>query len=222
MKLLSASVGKKILMAITGQVLVLFVIAHTIGNSTIYFDGLNAYAEHLHSLATLVWANRFVMLAVLSVHIFFGISLTLENQAANSQSYAVKKSRRASFASKNMIWTGSVIGAFLVYHLLHFTFQITNPETAALSNMDAAGRPDVNAMVIAGFQNITISIIYIISMAALLLHLSHGIQSTFQSLGLNNDNTLPVFEKAGSVMAYILFIAFILIPVVIVIGLMKG
>jgi succinate dehydrogenase / fumarate reductase cytochrome b subunit len=222
MKLLSASVGKKILMAITGQVLVLFVIAHIIGNSTIYFDGLNSYAEHLHSLAALVWANRFVMLAVLAVHIFFGISLTLENSAAAPRAYAVSKALRATFASKNMIWTGLVIGVFLVYHLLHFTFQVTNPETAALSNMDAAGRPDVAAMVIAGFQNITISIIYIISMAALLLHLSHGIQSTFQSLGLNNDNTLPVFEKAGSVIAYILFIAFILIPVVIVIGLMKG
>jgi succinate dehydrogenase / fumarate reductase cytochrome b subunit len=222
MKLLSASVGKKILMAITGQVLVLFIIAHTIGNSTIYFDGLNAYAEHLHALAALVWANRFVMLAVLSIHIFLGVSLTLENRTAKPQAYAVSKSLRATFASKNMIWTGLVIGAFILYHLLHFTFQITNPETAALRNMDAAGRPDVTGMVIAGFQNITISVIYILSMAALLLHLSHGIQSTFQSLGLSNDNALPVFEKAGSFMAYVLFIAFILIPVIIVIGLMKG
>ncbi len=222
MKLLTESVGKKVLMAITGQVLVLFVVAHVIGNSTIYFNGLNAYAEHLHALAALVWTNRFVMLAVLSIHIFLGISLTLENSSANPQAYAVNKSLRATFASKNMIWTGLVIGAFILYHLLHFTFQVTNPETAALSNMDAAGRPDVTGMVIAGFQSITISVIYIISMAALLLHLSHGIQSTFQSLGLSNDNALPVFEKAGSFMAYVLFIAFILIPVVIVIGFMKG
>lgn len=222
MKLVSNSVGKKIIMAVTGQVLVLFIIAHVIGNSTIYFGALNAYAEHLHALAALVWANRFVMLAVISIHIFFGISLTLENRAANPEPYAVRKSLRTTFASKNMIWTGLLIGAFLLYHLLHFTFQVTDPATAASANLDAAGRPDVFAMVLAGFQNVLISIIYIVSMAALLLHMSHGISSSFQSLGLNNEHALPFFEKAGSVIAYMLFIAFISIPVMIVIGLMKG
>ncbi len=222
MKLLFSSVGKKVLMAVTGQVLVLFVIAHVIGNSTIYFGALNSYAEHLHALAVLVWANRFVMLAVISIHIFFGISLTLENRAAKPEQYAVKKSLRMTFASKNMIWTGLVIGAFLVYHLLHFTFQITDPATSASANFDTAGRPDVLAMVLAGFQNALISLIYIVSMAGLLLHLSHGIQSSFQSLGLNNEHALPFFEKAGSVMAYVLFAAFISIPVMILIGLMKG
>jgi succinate dehydrogenase / fumarate reductase cytochrome b subunit len=221
MKLLSNTVGKKILMAVTGQILILFIIAHVIGNSTIYFSGLNAYAEHLHALAALVWANRFVMLVVISVHIFFGISLTLENHSAKYEKYAVTKSLRATFASRNMIWTGLVIGGFLVYHLLHFTLQVTNPATAASANLDAAGRPDVYGMVLAGFQNTWISIIYVASMVALLLHLSHGIQSSFQSLGLNNDNTLPVYEKIGNTMAYVLFIAYIAIPVIIVIGLMS-
>ena len=221
MKLTSTSIGKKILMAITGQILVLFIIIHAIGNTTIYFGGLNSYAEHLHALSALVWANRFVMLAIISIHIFFGISLTLENQAANSGTYAVRKPLRTTFASRNMIWTGLVIGAFLIYHLLHFTFQVTDPATAASVNLDSAGRPDVFAMVLAGFQNALISLIYIVSMAAIMLHLSHGIQSSFQSLGLNNENTLPVFEKAGSFAAYVLFIAFIAIPVVIVIGIMS-
>ncbi len=209
-------------MAVTGQVLVIFIIAHMAGNSTIYFGALNSYAEHLHALAAIVWANRFVMLAIVSIHIFFGISLTLENQTANPGKYAVKKALRATFASKNMIWTGTVIGVFLVYHLLHFTFQLTDPATAASANLDSAGRPDVFAMVIAGFQNALISLIYIVSMVALLLHLSHGIQSSFQSLGLNSDNSLPVFEKIGRTLAYVLFIAFISIPVIIVLGIMKG
>ncbi len=209
-------------MAVTGQILVLFAIAHVIGNSTIYFGALNAYAEHLHALAALVWANRMVMLAVISIHLYFGISLTLENMEAKPEKYAVKKSLRTTFASKNMIWTGCAIGVFLVYHLLHFTFQITDPATAASVNLDAAGRPDVFAMVLAGFQSALITLIYIVSMAALLLHLSHGIQSSFQSLGLNNEHALPFFEKTGQVMAYVLFIAFISIPVIIVIGIMKG
>ncbi len=221
MNLLSSTVGKKILMAVTGQVLVLFAIAHVIGNSTIYFGALNSYAEHLHALAALVWANRFVMLAVISIHIFFGISLTLENRAAKPEQYAVKKSLRTTFAPKNMIWTGLVLGVFLVYHLLHFTFQITDPATAASANLDAAGMPDVLSMVLAGFQNVLITLIYIVSMAGLLLHLSHGIQSSFQSLGLSNEHALPFYEKAGSVMAYVLFIAFISIPVIIVIGVLS-
>ena len=208
-------------MAVTGQVLVLFIIAHVVGNSTIYFGALNSYAEHLHALTALVWANRIVMLAVISVHIFLGISLTLENRTAKPDKYAVKKSLRATFASKNMIWTGSVIGFFLVYHLLHFTFQVTDPATAASLNLDSAGRPDVLGMVLAGFQNALISLIYIVSMVALLLHLSHGIQSSFQSVGLNSETALPVFEKIGKTMAYVLFIAFIAIPVIIVIGLMS-
>ena len=209
-------------MAVTGQVLVLFIIVHAAGNSTFYFGGLNAYADKLHSLAALVWANRLVLLAVFSVHIFFGISLTLENRAAKPETYAVKQSLCATFASRNMIWTGLVTGAFLLYHLLHFTFQVTHPETAASVHMAASGRPDVSGMLIAGFQDVLVSAVYIASLGALLLHMSHGIQSSFQSLGLNSEHTMPLIQRAGNVLAYIIFIAFISIPFVIVIGLMKG
>lgn len=209
-------------MAVTGQVLVLFIIIHAAGNSTFYFGGLNAYADKLHSLAALIWANRLILLALFALHIVFGIALTLENRTAKPETYAVKKSLCATFASRNMIWTGLVTGAFLVYHLLHFTFHVIHPGTAASGHMDAAGRPDVSGMVIAGFQDVLISTIYIVSMGALLLHLSHGIQSSFQSLGLNNEHSMPFFQRAGSLLAYIIFISFISIPFVIVIGLMKG
>ena len=128
MKLTSSSVGKKILMAITGQVMVLFVIVHVIGNSTVYFNWLNDYAEHLHSLPPLVWAFRLVMTFALLFHVYLAIKLTLENSAAKPDGYAVKKTLKATFASKNMIWTGLAIVAFLLYHLLHFTVQVTNPE----------------------------------------------------------------------------------------------
>jgi len=222
MKQLFSSVGKKILMAVTGQMLILFIIVHAAGNSTIYFGSLNAYAEHMHSLSPLVWTSRLAMLAIISFHIFSGIHLTLENRVAKPEPYAVRKNLRTTFASRNMIWTGLIIGGFLMYHLLHFTFQVTQPAFAASINIDTAGRPDVFGMVISGFQNIMISITYIVSMAALLLHLSHGIQSSFQSLGLSNECTLPVIEKSGSVMAYILFMAYIAIPIIIVFGLMKG
>ena len=158
--LLKSSVFRKILMAITGQLMVLFVIVHLLGNSTIYAGWLNTYADRLHALPLLIWVFRVVMLTVLAVHVLLGILLTLENRGSSPRAYAVKKTIRASFASKNMIWTGTVIAAFLVFHLLHFTIQLINPEFSAKMNSDLMGRPDVLMMLVFNFQDFPISIIY--------------------------------------------------------------
>lgn len=209
-------------MAVSGQVMIIFIIIHMLGNSTIFFQGLNSYAAALHSLPALVWLTRIVMLTMFALHVYLSIQLTLENRKAKPGAYAVKKHIRSTFASKNMIWTGLVIGVFLVYHLLHFTFQVTNPDISAFQNLDAGGRPDVAAMVISSFKSICIAFTYIIAVAALMLHLSHGIQSSFQTLGLNNDRALPVITKTGCTSAVIIFLGYISIPVIIFLGLMKG
>lgn len=222
MEFLKSTVGKKIVMAITGFAMLLFVTIHVIGNSTIYFGWLNAYAEHLHALPPLVWAFRLILLTMFLLHAFFGIQLTLENRAAKPRAYAVKKYLQATFASENMIWSGLLIAAFIVYHLLHFTFQVTNPEISAGKNMDALGRPDVYNMVVLSFQNFFISLIYILAMIALAFHLTHGIQSFFQTLGLNNERTQPVIMKAGTVTAIFIFLGYISIPIVIIAGIVKG
>lgn len=223
MKFLTASpVGKKILMAVTGQLMIVFIIIHALGNSTIFFGGLNSYADKLHSLPLMVWMTRIVLFMALSIHVFFSITLTLENRKAKPDAYAVNRNLKATFASKNMIWTGLIIGAFLMYHLFHFTFQIINPTHSAGMNADALGRPDVAAMVISGLQVFSSSCIYMTAMVALALHLLHGIQSSFQTLGLNNDRTMPAIAKAGSVTAIVLFLGYISIPVIILLGIMKG
>lgn len=143
-------------MSITGQLLIIFVIVHMIGNSSIFLgaDGINAYAKHLHDLPPLVWIFRLVMLTAVAIHIIYGIQVTLENNKANAKSYAVQNHLKATFASKNMIWTGLLIGAFVIYHLLHFTLHITNPEISAglAGNFDALQRPDVFKMVVLSFQ----------------------------------------------------------------------
>jgi succinate dehydrogenase / fumarate reductase cytochrome b subunit len=222
MKFLTASsVGKKILMAVTGQVMIVFIVIHVLGNSTIFFGGLNSYAEKLHSLPLLVWMTRVFMFMALSFHIFFSIKLTLENRKAKPDAYAVNKNLKTTFASRNMIWTGLIIGAFLVYHLSHFTFQIIDPALSAGSNSDVLGRPDVAAMVISGFQVFSVTFIYIAAMIALVLHLAHGIQSSFQTLGLNNDRTMPAIIRAGSVTAIVLFLGYISIPLIILLGIMN-
>jgi len=209
------------MMAATGQLLVLFIILHVLGNSTIYFGWLNAYAAHLHALPPLLWSFRLVMIALFSLHLFFAIVLTLENGAARPQPYLVKKNLESTFAGRNMIWTGAVIGVFLFYHLLHFTFQVTNPAIAAVRHPDSLGRPDVFLMVARSFQNIGISTLYIVAVIALWLHLSHGIQSSFQTWGLNSDGSFPVVKGGSAAAAIILFIAYVAIPVVIVTGILK-
>ena len=224
MRFLQSMVGRKIVMAISGLMMVLFVVAHLLGNTSILAgpNGINAYAMKLHELFPLVWTYRLVMVVLFSLHVFYGIQLTLENDRARPQGYAVKKSLSATFAGKNMIWTGSIIGLFLIYHLLHFTLQVTNPGISAGRNLDAAGRPDVFHMVVLSFQRSLVSFIYIGAMIALGLHLIHGIQSFFQTLGLNNDRTLPVIIKSGTFAAVIILLGYIAIPLVIMIGILKG
>ena len=220
MRILTSSVGRKILMSITGQLLIIFVLIHLIGNSTIFFgpNGINAYAEHLHSLPPLVWAFRLFMLAAVAVHICYGVMLTLENKAANPGAYAVKRQLKASFASENMVWTGVLIGCFIVYHLIQFTIHGT-PDVVV--GLDTANRPDVFRMVVTSFSNGLISLVYAAAMVMLFLHLSHGIPSFLQTMGWNNEKTIPVFGTGGKVISAFLMVAYISIPAVILAGLLK-
>ena len=224
MPFLKSMVGRKIVMAVSGLMMALFVVAHLLGNTSIFAgpNGINAYAAKLHELAPVVWAYRLVMIILFALHVYYGIQLTLENQKAKPQVYAVKSSLSATFAGKSMIWTGSIIGFFLIYHLLQFTIQVTNPEISAGRNLDAVGRPDVFHMVVLSFQKSFIAFIYVGAMIALALHLTHGIQSFFQTLGLNNDRTFPVITKSGTLAAVIIFLGYLAIPLIIFIGILKG
>ena len=215
----TSSVGRKLLMATTGQMMIIFVLFHVAGNSTIYFDKLNAYAAGLHSLPFLVWAVRLSMLVIVSLHIYYAIALKLENKAARPEPYQKKKELESTFSGRNMVWTGAIIGTFLVYHLLHFTFQVIDPATAARLHLDAAGRPDVFLMVARGFQRIGLALVYLFSVTALWLHLSHGIQSSFQTLGLNGEQSFPYIRSGGSLAAFGLYIAYASIPVALAVGL---
>ena len=220
MQLFTSTVGRKVLMAITGQFMVLFVIVHMLGNSSIFIPGgINAYAEHLHALPPLVWAFRLVMICVASIHILFGIQLSLENRAANAETYAVKNLKKATMASTSMLYTGLLLLAFIIYHLLHFTVRVT-PDIKI--GVDAIGRIDVFGMVTNSFSYGIVAFIYIAAMVVLFLHLSHGIQSFFQTMGWNNDKTLPVFGKIGMVAAVVLLLGYASIPFVIVTGILKG
>ena len=219
MGFLSSTVGRKILMAITGFLLISFLCVHLLGNSLIYFNLINAYGQKLHSMPPVVWIARIGMVILFAVHIFFGITLTLENNAARPEEYKVKKSLRATFAGKTMIWTGLVIAAFLIYHILHFAMKVTNPDIS--HDLDELERDDVFKMIVFSFQNILIAGVYIIALISVFLHLFHGIQSFVQTFGLNSDASIPVVEKTGKGIAFILFLGYLSIPVAIVLGILK-
>ncbi len=217
MQLLTNTIGRKVLMAVTGFFMLLFVIVHLLGNSSIFLgqSALNTYAEKLHSLGPLVWAFRAFMLAMLGIHVIFGVLLTLENWAANPGKYAVNRKLKANFSSETMIWTGTLLFAFIVYHLLQFTFRVT-PDILPAALAERPG--DVYGMVIGSLRHTGISLIYVGGMVVLFLHLKHGIQSFFQSLGVSNDRTLPQYETLGIVLSALFLLGYSAIPVLILVG----
>ena len=219
MRLLSDSIGRKVVMAITGLLMVLFVVGHLLGNLSIFAgaNGINTYAEKLHGLPAVVWATRIVMLVAVLFHLVISIQLTLENDAANPTAYAVDRRLRATFAGKNMIWTG------LLARRLHHLPPVPLHHPVLPGDGAGAGRARPLRRLRHGRRRLrarrsrwwsTSS-----SMVMLYLHLSHGIQSTFQSLGLNNPKTMPGFVKFGGVLSVIFLLGYGAIPVAILIGL---
>lgn len=219
MRLFSDSIGRKAVMAITGLLMILFVVGHLLGNLTIFAgpDGLNAYAAKLHELAPVVWGTRIVMGVALILHVVLSIQITLENSAAKPDRYAVQNSLRTTFAGKTMIWTGVITAVFIGYHLLHFTFRIT---PNLVLGEDAQSRFDVYTMVVSAMGSALTALVYIVAMISLFLHLSHGIQSAFQTLGLSNAKLLPRWGILGKVVSAIFLVGFGSIPAVILAGIL--
>jgi succinate dehydrogenase / fumarate reductase cytochrome b subunit len=217
MRLLSDSIGRKAVMAITGLIMVLFVVGHLLGNLTIFAgqDGINSYAEHLHALALIVWPTRAVLVLAVLLHATFAIQLALENRTARPTGYAVDRTLSATFAGRTMIYTGLIMATFVLFHLLHFTFRVT---PGVVVGEDAQGRADVFTMVVSAFRNAPTALLYVAAMAALFLHLSHGAQSILQSLGLSNDKTRPPLGLSGRALSSILLVGFGAIPVLVFIG----
>ncbi len=208
-------------MAVTGLILFGFVIVHMLGNLQIFLgqEALNAYAEHLEDFGALLWIARGILLTALVAHMISALSLAIENKNARPIPYAVQDTVQASFASRTMVMTGLIIFAFVIFHLAHLTFGKIHPEVYSL--MDAKGRHDLYSVVILGFQDYRVAGTYVLAMFFLCLHLSHGISSLFQSLGLNNVKTQPVFKTAAKLIALLIFIGNCSIPMASLFGVLK-
>ncbi len=221
MSVIQSSVGRKIIMALTGIVLIAFICVHLLGNSSIFIgpDALNAYAQKLHSLGPVVWIFRLVMLFVFVVHIIFGIQLSLENSAAKPDKNIQIKRLRTGFAAQTMVISGLVLLAFVVYHILHFTVRV--PGMGVYEMNPATDMVNVYTMVVSGFHQAFTVLLYVVGMIFLALHVSHGFQSFWQSLGTNNDRTLPAFVSISKVFAVIVLLGYSSIPLLIIFGLVQ-
>jgi succinate dehydrogenase / fumarate reductase cytochrome b subunit len=206
-----STIGRKVIMAISGLILLLFLIGHMLGNTTIFAGSksLNTYAEHIHSLGLLLWLERIVIFIALLFHIYFGIVLTLEN--ANKKIKYVKRNYiRSTFSSRNMIYSGLIILLFLIYHILHFTLKVTNSKLNNITIVN--GKTDVYKMMALSFNNSLICVIYITALLFLFLHLYHGISSFVQTLGCNDEVSFPIVEKYAKIISILILIIFISVP----------
>jgi succinate dehydrogenase / fumarate reductase cytochrome b subunit len=213
-RFLFSTLGKKYLMALTGGALFLFVCGHLAGNLQIFLgaDALNKYAHFLKSNPEILWPSRIGLLACVMIHLWAGISLTLENRATRDQRYEVKKVVGATLASRTMIWSGLIIASFVCYHLAHYTLLWTHPHYRELSVYD---------MVVAGFNDKRITAFYILGVGLLCWHLSHGIGAMFQSLGLTNEVYRKRIDGAAVVIAIALFAGYASIPLAVLMGVVK-
>jgi succinate dehydrogenase / fumarate reductase cytochrome b subunit len=219
----SSSLGKKYVMAITGLALFIFVIGHMAGNLQIYLgrEAINNYAAFLKSKPGLLWAARLSLLAIVIMHIIAALQLVSANSDARPTKYANGKPVAASYASRTIFVSGLVIFAFIIYHLMHFTFGVTNPEFLSLKDPIDPLHHDVYGMMVRGFLNPYVSGFYILAMAMLCLHLSHGVSSSLQSLGIRNQSNVSAIHRTARIAALIVFIGNISIPISILAGWVK-
>jgi succinate dehydrogenase / fumarate reductase cytochrome b subunit len=216
-----SSLGKKYVMAVTGLGLFIYVIAHMLGNLQIYFgpDKINTYAQFLKSTPAVLWSVRLGLLTIVILHITAGIQLALANRRARPETYSTRKVVASTLASRTILWSGLIILAFIVFHLSHYTLGFVDPQY--LHYRDSAGRHDVYRMLIEGFSNPYVSVFYIISMGLLLLHLSHGVSSLFQSLGLRSKKSFVFFDKLAKISALLIFLGNSSIPLAILAKVIK-
>jgi succinate dehydrogenase / fumarate reductase cytochrome b subunit len=225
--LLDSSVGSKILVALTGLGLVGFVVFHMIGNLKMFSgpDAINSYAYFLkHGLGALIWVARIGLLGIFVLHLSLAVRLQLRSKAARPVPYQYPNSVQASAASRTMLWTGIVILAFTLFHLAHFTFAWTHTvETATgpvnyLKLEDSQHRHDVYSMVVAGFSDPVLVTLYVVAQVLLFVHLTHGIPSTFQTLGLKNRK----FKKAIDALGLLISLTVLVGNLAIVFGVWFG
>jgi succinate dehydrogenase / fumarate reductase cytochrome b subunit len=207
-------VGKKVVMAITGVVLFVFVVGHLLGNLQI-FEGperVNAYARFLKSTGELLWAVRAMLLVALLLHIWAAIGVSLASKRARPIGYAEKRDIETGYAARTMIWSGPLLFLYVVYHLMMFTFLTTGPGYSPT---------DVYRNEILAFRQPAITAVYVFAMVLLGMHLYHGAWSMLHTLGISNPRYRRLRRLAAPAVAIAVTAGYIVIPLAVFVGVVK-
>jgi succinate dehydrogenase / fumarate reductase cytochrome b subunit len=215
--------GKKYLMALSGFVLVGFVFVHMAGNLQMFAgaEAINTYAYQLKALPWFVlWGSRLFLLVAVVVHAWTAAKICAENRASRPTSNDVEVTKKSGWASLNMGLTGSILFAFIVFHILHFTTQTVFPEYKELTThvpaSDGTEVHDVYLMVLASFGVEWLSAVYVLCMFLLCRHLTHGVSSMFQSLGLRCESWRSKLDSLATLYGWVIFFGFISIPLAVI------
>lgn len=222
-----SSVGKKYLMALSGLVLVGFVLGHMAGNLQIFGppELINGYAYKLHYTlpAAALWAIRLFLLAAVAVHIITAVLLVVENKRARPATYEGQEFKAATFAARTMKYSGLIILAFIIFHILHYTSRTIDPAFEQLRFVyEGTDMVDVYAMMIYGFSKPLISLFYIVATGLLCWHLMHGVSSMFQSLGVRNERWRYRLNRFAAAYGWVVFLGFAIIPLAVLVSWYTG
>ena len=213
-RILGSSIGQKLVMAVTGIILSGFIVGHMAGNLTVFKGAaaINAYGAALRKIPPLLWGTRIVLLLSVGLHIWAYLALSVKSWSARPKGYRKTAYQEASLASRTMRWTGPILGAFIIYHILHLTTGTVHPSFKA---------GDVYHNLVAGLSVTPVAIFYIVAMACLALHVFHGVWSLFQSLGVSQPRYDSFARRLATIFTIVVVGGFVIIPFAVLAGFLK-
>ncbi len=214
----TSTIGLKVAMAVSGVLMVGFVLQHMLGNFQVYSgqQAFNEYAAFMQSLGGLKWAARFGLLGVLAVHIASAVILARRNAAARPQPYANLRTQKTTSYAKTMLLSGWVIAAYIAYHLAHFTVEVVDYQ-----DLTDSGLRDVYTNFVRSFSNPRIAVTYIVANVALAFHLSHAVSSIFRTLGLAQGRFRAPLAKVGPAIGLVLGLGNVSMPLACLLGIIS-
>lgn len=212
--------GLKVVMAVSGLLLLLFIIQHLVGNLKVFGgqDAYNSYAEFMQSLGLIKWGARFGLLALLAVHVWAAFKLRARNLAARPSRYAMQQPRASKWYGRTMMITGVIVLVYITFHILHFTAEIVYYDQL----VDAQGRRDIFTNFVRSFQDPLIVLVYVVGNVSLAFHLAHGASSMFRTLGLAQGRFKHALGLAGPVLGFVLGAGNVAMPIACMLGLVTA
>ncbi len=219
-----STIGKKIIMAVSGLAMVGFVIIHMAGNLQVFLgpEKMNGYAKFLKSTGELLWLARLGLLAAVVLHVLMAWQLTQVKNAARPMAYSKRQPQVSTLASRSMRWGGVLLLVFIVFHILHFTtgtlFSYASKADVKYTGFSAS---DVYGNVISAFRVRWVVGFYVVSMFFLMLHLFHGAWSSVRTLGVSKATASPLKRQLPTLIAVVVWLGFTAVPVAAFFGLIK-